>query len=113
MRTDDNNNPAAFTTAIAAEAGLELGTDYAVGTPFQANGQTYYTARLLGDPVALTIKVIDAIGYRTRYGTPRWTYICLPEFVWQAANKVDVIGYHYQNEGGVAMRHLFPHYGLR
>ena len=36
FRTDRNNNPTAFTTSVAAEAGLILGTDYAVGDPFEA-----------------------------------------------------------------------------
>jgi len=113
VRTDNNNNPAAFTTDIAKQAGLVLGTDYVAGDPFPAPS-TLVTAKLLGDPVAITIRVIDAIGYRTKAGVPRWTYICLPKFVWKSltpAQRLDVIGYHYQNEGGTAMRGLFPNYG--
>jgi hypothetical protein len=113
MRTDDNNNPAAFTTAIAAQAGLILGTDYVAGTPFPASS-SLVTARLLGDPIAITIRVIDAIGYYTGLGNQRWAYIALPKFVWNALTadqKRDVIGFHYQREGGVAMRGLFPNYG--
>ena len=113
MRTDNNNNPAAFTVDIAKQAGLVLGTDYVAGDPFPAPS-TLVTAKLLGDPVAITIRVIDAIGYRTKAGVPRWTYICLPKFIWKsltAAQRLDVIGYHYQNEGGTTMRGLFPNYG--
>lgn len=115
MRTDDNLNPAAFTTAIAAQAGLVSGTDYVDGTPFPAPS-SLVTARLLGDPIAITIRVIDAIGYRTKAGVPRWSYICLPRFVWAALSddqKRDVVGYHYENEGGTAMRGLFPRYGAQ
>lgn len=113
MRTDDNRNPAAFTVEIAAQAGLILGTDYEPGTPF---GNLERTAHLLGDPVATTIRVIDAIGYYTKSGGQRWAYIAMPDFIWASLTpnqKVDVVGFHYQREGGTAMRNLFPHYGAR
>lgn len=115
MRTDRNNNPAAFTTAIAAQAGLVKGTDYTDGDAFPAPS-TLVTAKLLGDPVALTIRVIDQIGYYTQHGDPRWTYIAVPKFLWDELSpdqKRDIIGFHYLNEGGTAMRSLFPHYGDR
>lgn len=114
MRTDDNNNPTAFTTAIAQQAGLGFGTDYEEGTPFQVEGITYFTAKLLGDPLALTIKVIDSVGFRTKAGFPRWQYINFPHFIWidlLEEDKIDVIGWMYQQEGGTALRSLFPHYG--
>lgn len=114
-RADANNNPAAFTTAIASEAGLVFSTDYVQGDPFTVGGATYYTAKLLGDPVAITIRVIDAIGYKTKAGVERWTYISIPKFVWNSLTsdeKRDVIGYHYQYEGGIALRGLFPSYGM-
>ncbi len=113
-RADQNNNPAAFTTDVAEEAALVLGTDYVQGDPFTAGPRTYYTAKLLGDPIATTIRVIDKIGYKTRTGVERWSYISLPDFVWNALTpdrKRDVIGYMYMYEGGVAMRSLFPNYG--
>lgn len=113
MRTDKNNNPAAFTTEIARQAGLEFGTDYVAGDVFPPPS-TLITARLLGDPVAITIRVIDAIGYYTKSGMRRWDYIAIPHFVWAALTpdqKRDVIGFHYQHEGGTAMRGLFPNYG--
>ena len=112
MRTDNNNNPAAVTTDVAA-MGLMKDVEYVSGDPFPAPS-TLVTARLIGDPVALTIKLIDAIGYQTHAGSPRWTYINLPKFVWDALRpdqKRDVVGYHYQHEGGTAMRSLFPNYG--
>ncbi len=113
FRTDENNNPAAFTTDIAVQAGLVLNVDYVVGTQFPAPS-TLHTAKLLGDPIAVTVKVIDKIGYYTHAGARRWEYIALPHFVWSALTpdqKRDVIGFHYQHEAGVTMRHLFPNYG--
>ena len=59
MRTDRHNNPAAFTTDIAKQAGLKEGVDYTVGDKFPDSNLA--TARLIGDPVAKTIKVIDKI----------------------------------------------------
>jgi hypothetical protein len=114
MRTDANNNPTAFTTAIAYEAGLLLGADYEQGDSFTIDGATYYTARLLRDPLVATIKVIDILGFRAKSGQSRWIYINFPHFVWVSlgdSSKIDVIGWMYQQEGGVAMRHLFPNYG--
>jgi hypothetical protein len=87
-----------------------LGTDYVPGTPFPAPSNLV-TAKLLGDPIQLTIRVISAIGYYTKGGSPRWTYIALPMFVWEAltpSQQRDVVGFHYQHEGGTAMRDLFP-----
>ena len=114
MRTDNNNNPAAITTDVAKQGGLVLGTDYVAGDPFPAPS-TLVTAKLLGDPIALTIRVIDKIGYRTKAGAPRWEYTCLPNWLWHQMTpeqKRDQIGYHYFNEGGTAMRGLFPNYGM-
>jgi hypothetical protein len=117
-RTDENNCPAAFTTDIAIQAGLVLNSDYKFGTPFAAPGSggafTLHTAKLLGDPVSITIRVIDAVGYFTHTGQRRWEYIALPKFIWDALTqeeKRDVVGFHYRHEGGTAMRHLFPNYG--
>lgn len=111
FRTDNNNNPTAFTTDIAVEAGLSLGTDYEQGDSFTVNGHTYYTARLIGDPVAITIKVIDKLGFYTIPPAARWTYIAIPYHLWlnlTLLQKTYVIGYMYQNEGGTALRSLFP-----
>lgn len=113
FRTDRNNNPAAFITDIARQAGLRQGIDFVDGDPFPPPSNLI-TAKLLGDPVALTIQVIDSIGYFTKAGTPRWAYISMPRFVWQSLSpdqKRDVVGYHYEREGGTAMRGLFPNYG--
>lgn len=110
MRTDRHNNPTAFTTDIAKLAGLKEGVDYTKGDPF-SNGK-YYTARLLGDPIATTIKVIDKIGFYTQSGNPRWTYV---SSIPQAQNwnnlsytqKKSVVAQMYQHEGGSALKQYF------
>ena len=110
-RTDRNNNPAAFTTDIAAQAGLRLGTDYVKGDPFDAGaGHVLYTAKLIGNPIDLTIKVIDAIGYYTAHGQQRWNYIGIPPEIWKSLDKrgkTRAVQFHYRREGGVAMQKLF------
>ena len=120
MRTDENNNPTAFTVDLAKEAGLELGVDYEPGTPFPAPSPLV-TAKILGDPIAVTIKLINAVGFYTHQGpiSPRWKYINMPKCVWImlpnapgfGTSRLDVIGYMYQQEEGTAMRSLFPNYG--
>lgn len=113
MRTDENNNPAAITCNVAEQGGLILGKDYVQGTAFPYPSKEF-TARLLGDPVTLTISVITRIGYYTRTGTQRWNYIAMPQFIWSMlseSQKQDVVGFHYLHEGGITMRHLFPNYG--
>lgn len=114
FRTDLHNNPTAFTTDIAKEAKLVLGTDYEQGESFNAGALILYTAKLLGDPIALTIRVIDAISFLTPNGHMRWVYIAMPKLTWdalEAPQKRDVIGWMYQREGGMSMRGLFPNYG--
>jgi hypothetical protein len=114
-RADRNNNPAAFTTAVAYQAGLKLGTHYLQGDKFPGQSQLY-TAQLLGDPVPLTIRVIDKITYYTKAGTPRWEYIAIPTFIWDEMSyeqKRDIIGFHYLNEGGKILKDLFPRWGQR
>ena len=123
FRTDRNNNPTAFTTDIAIEAGLVQGRDFVQGDPFspsgninyvdgQPVGRVFYTAKLTGDPISLTIGVIDRIGFRVGSDPykPRWTYINLPYDLWQgltSAQKRQVIGDMYACEGGTAMKSLF------
>ena len=109
FRTDRNNNPAAITTDLAKQAGLTLNFDYVAGDPFPAPSNLV-TAKLLGNPIAVTIRVIDAVGYYTKTGSQRWTYIAIPKFIWDAllpSQKKQVIAFHYQHEGGTAMRGLF------
>ncbi len=114
MRTDRNNNPTAFTTDVAKTAGLLEGTDYVQGDPFTVptpkGPMTLYTAKLLGDPIALTIKAIDHAGFYTHAGAERWAYMCLPKWLWDQqtrAIKTRIIGDMYAHEGGTALQHLF------
>lgn len=115
MRTDRNNNPTAMTTAVAKEGGLVENVDYAQGDSFVVPGDkgpvTYYTAKLLLNPIELTIRVLDRATFFVAHGGARWTYIAIPKFVWDGLArevKVAVIGWMYQHEGGVAMRSFFP-----
>lgn len=106
MRTDSHNNPTAFTTDIAKQAGLEQGKDWVTGESFTGG----VTAKLLGDPIATTIRVIDKIGFYTQQGTQRWVYIGIPKFVWDELNTKDktrVVQFMYKHEGGSQMNPLF------
>jgi hypothetical protein len=115
MRTDDHRNPTAFTTDVAKTAGLVEGVDYSQGAPFSVPGPhgpvTYYTAKLLLNPIETTLRVIDTATFYVRSGGQRWIYIGIPAFIWNGLTrdqKVAVIGFMYQHEGGTAMRSLFP-----
>jgi hypothetical protein len=111
FRTDRNNNPTAFTTDIAKEAGLTYGIDYIQGDMFTEGNATYYTAKLLSDPVDLTIEVIDKLGFYNNKGNSRWIYIAIPYKLWMSLTKLQktyVIGYMYNQEGGTDMKTLFP-----
>ena len=117
MRTDSHNNPTAFTTDVAREAGLREGIDFKTGAGFDAiplyagGGYRFFTATLIGDPIALTIRVIDAVGFYTKAGSQRWSYIALPPQVWgnmSPAFKAATIGGMYHREGGTEMKKLFP-----
>ena len=115
FRTDKHKNPTSFTTDIAKQAGLQLGVDYVQGDPFTVPGphgtvQTYYTAKLVGDPINITIRVIDKIGFYNHAGSIRWIYIGLPYGLWlvlTAMQKTAVIGFMYEHEGGTEMKDLF------
>lgn len=109
-RADRHNNPTAMITSIARQGGLILGKDYEEGDQFP-NGVPLYTARLLHDPIELTIRVIDKVGFYNVGGAVRWIYIALPKFVWDKlglADKMSVIKFMYQHEGGVELLKLFP-----
>jgi len=108
MRTDRHNNPTAFTSDIAKQAGLVEGTDFEVGDKFPEGNLT--TANLLKDPIQTTIKVIDAIGFFTGGGAQRWSHTAMSESEWTKLSfneKKDVIEQMYQREGGSALNSLF------
>lgn len=101
MRTDRHNNPTAFTTDIAKQGGLVEGVDYEVGDAFP-NNPNQTTARLIGDPVAQTIKVIDKIGFYTRSGNQRWTHTAIDKNDWNNLSpeqKKQVVQDMYGKEG--------------
>lgn len=109
-RTDRNRNPTAFTTALAREGGLKEGKDYEVGDSFRVEGKNYYTAKLLGDPVDLTLRLIDKVGFYTRHGKLRWNYIGIPHQAWRCLPcgvKLEVLGWMYSREGGTELKFLF------
>jgi hypothetical protein len=115
VRTDKHRNPTAFTTDVAKLAGLVQGVDFEQGDPFTVPGPhgpiTYYTARLLLDPIKTTIRVIDKCGFYTHYGSNRWVYMAMPTWLWlqqTAAIKLRIIGEMYLHEGGTDLRYLFP-----
>ena len=99
FRTDRHNNPTAFTVDIAKQAGLREGVDYESGDPFSHG----VTARILGDPIATTIRVIDKIGFYTRGGGQRWTHTAMSRNDWNSlpySEKSAVIAQMYKKEGG-------------
>jgi hypothetical protein len=116
MRTDRSNNPTAMTTDVAAMGGLVLGKDYVVGDPFMSGGKTYYTAKLIGDPVQQTIRAIDKMGFQTASGSPRWSYINMPKAQWDQMNptqKAQVVYQMYQKEGNQGgLNAAFQQYGV-
>lgn len=109
FRTDEHNNPTAFTTALAAQAGLHLGTDYEQGASFWTLRGRLFTARLLGDPVELTLRVLDRVGFYTAGGALRWSYVGIFLGVWVSMTrfqKIATISGMYAREGGVKMKLL-------
>jgi hypothetical protein len=80
--------------------GLVEGKDYVEGDPFD-NGQ-YHTAKLTGDPVAITIKAIDKGSFYTANGKQRWTHTAIPQNQWDAMSyeeKKNIVKQMYQKEG--------------
>jgi hypothetical protein len=106
MRTDRHNNPTAFTTDIAKQAGLVEGVDYVRGDAFPDN-PNMFTAKLLGNPLETTIRVIDKIGFNTQDGNNRWVYTDsiagANNQAWSKMgfqDKAQVIKEMYRHEGG-------------
>lgn len=106
MRTDRHNNPAAFTVDIARQAGLVEGVDYVRGDAFPDN-PNLFTAKLLGNPIETTMRVISKIGFMTQSGQNRWTYTdSIPganNNDWSKLSfeeKAQVIKDMYRHEGG-------------
>ncbi|MCK4997738.1 hypothetical protein KAS08_05535 [Candidatus Pacearchaeota archaeon] len=113
MRTDRHNNPTAFIVELSEQANLELGVEYEQGDSFSGiGGETYYTARLIGDSIGMTIKVIDRVGFYTRSGQQRWTHTAMNKSDWDSLDdckKANVIEVMYYREGGDGS--IFENYG--
>lgn len=110
FRTDRHNNPTAFTTDIAKQAGLELHKDYEIGEVFIVGNKSYNTAKLLHDPIDLTVRVIDKISFYNKTGQQRWIYIGMPRWLWDDLNldnRKQIIRFMYQHEGGVELNKLW------
>lgn len=104
-RTNRHNNPTAFTTSVAKQAGLVEWQDYVVGDSFPDN-PNMFTAKIIGDPIEVTKKVIDNIGFYTQSWAPRWSYVW-DIFEWNAndawsnmddSQKQSIIEQMYQRE---------------
>ena len=82
MRTERNNNPTAMTTDVAKMLWGELWVDYEIWDSFlTSDWKTLYTAKLIGDPIETTIRLIDRWilngidpFYRANW-QPRWSYL--------------------------------------
>lgn len=60
MRTERNNNPTAMITAYAKQLWWIEWVDYVQWDSFTwKDGRVYYTAKLLGDPIETTIRLLD------------------------------------------------------
>jgi hypothetical protein len=110
-RADRNNNPTAFTTDVAEEAGLVRGKDFNIGDPFQIGNEIYYTAHLLAqNPVPVTISVIDKITFNTKKGMTRWSYINILPSLWNSLiyyEKRFIVAIMYHFEGGSKLDKYF------
>lgn len=102
MRTDRHNNPTAFTTDLAKQAGLIEGVDYIDGDPFPDN-PNLKTAKLLGDSMEKTIKLIDQVGFYTKDGKQRWNHTAMSKLQWDSLDqtrKENIVKEMYKKEGG-------------
>jgi hypothetical protein len=75
MRTERNNNPTAMTVDVAKSLWWVEWVDYVQWDSFQTSDwRTLYTAKLLGDPIETTIKLLDnaASTWRWAFYTKWW-----------------------------------------
>ena len=108
MRTERNNNPTAMTTDYAKMLWWELGVDYEIWDSFiSASGKTLYTAKLIGDPIETTIRLLDrALANWNQNIFSGWTYakkLWLNNSVWANATpeeKRDIIYKMLKQEWG-------------
>lgn len=81
MRTERNNNPTAMTTDVAKSLWWVEWVDYVQWDSFQTGDwRTLYTAKLIGDPIETTIKLLDNAAntwrwaFYTKWWAKRWTH---------------------------------------
>ncbi|GHW02570.1 hypothetical protein AGMMS50249_3560 [candidate division SR1 bacterium] len=108
MRTERNNNPTAMTTDVAKTLGLVRGEDYVQGDVFPDN-PNLFTARLLGEPVQMTMKAFNTAAssgidiFYTKDGKARRTHTAMTNKEWYTLSdeeKKQVILSMLQREGG-------------
>ena len=89
MRTERNNNPTAMTTDVAKSLwGVEW-EDYVQWDSWTNDKwQTFYTAKLLGDPIETTIRLLDRAAetgrwaFYTKAWWQRWTHTAMSDADW-------------------------------
>lgn len=86
MRTERNNNPTAMTTDVAKSLWWVEWVDYVQWDSFQTGDwRTLYTAKLIGDPIETTIKLLDNAAntwrwaFYTKWWAKRWTHTALSD----------------------------------
>lgn len=91
MRTERNNNPTAMITDVAKSLWGVEGVDYVQWDSWtNSEWKTYYTAKLLGDPIETTIKLLDRAAstgrwaFYTKWGKQRWTHTAMSDAAWLA-----------------------------
>lgn len=89
MRTERNNNPTAMITDVAKSLWWVEGVDYVVWDSWKNNEwKTYYTAKLLWDPIDTTIKLLDNAAktwkwaFYTAGWKQRWTHTAMTDDAW-------------------------------
>ena len=100
-RCNRHNTPTAMITAVARDLGGVEGVDYTKGDPFtDEQGNVLYTARLLGDGMETTIKLLDSAAsnpnkraFYTQGGQSRWGYTAMSDEEWLAMSHAEKVGY--------------------
>ena len=109
MRTERNNNPTAMTTDVAKSLWWIEWVDYVQWDSFKTwDGRTLYTAKLIGDPIETTIRLLDNAAnswkwaFYTKWWAKRWTHTAMSDKDWLALTpeqKQNVVLQMLQREG--------------
>lgn len=109
MRTERNNNPTAMTVDVAKSLWWVEWVDYVQWDSFKTwDGRTLYTAKLIGDPIETTIKLLDNAAnswkwaFYTKWWAQRWTHTAMSDKDWLALTpeqKQNVVLQMLQREG--------------